>query len=64
MEGLYFLAAILVFLLIVYWAWRNDEPVPGRRTTGLLRMRELSGEGDETPAPGPLPPESGRARGA
>jgi hypothetical protein len=37
MSGLYYLVFLIGFVLIVYWARRNDATPPTERTVGLLR---------------------------
>ena len=37
MSGLYYLVFLVGFVLIVYWARRNDATPPTGRTVGLLR---------------------------
>ena len=39
MSGLLFLASVVGFVLIAYWAYRNDVAGLGEYGTGLLAMR-------------------------
>ena len=39
--GFYFLGSIIIFLLIVWWAWQNDKAPLDGETTGLFRMRTV-----------------------
>jgi hypothetical protein len=39
MSGLLFLAAVAGFVLIAYWAYRNDAMGLGEQGSGLLAMR-------------------------
>jgi hypothetical protein len=54
MSGIYFLLFLVGFVLIVYWARRNDAIPPKERTVGLLRTslgvaKEKAGADEETP---------------
>ena len=43
--GLYLLASIAAFMVIVFWAWRNDAAPLNGQTTGFLRMKTFGQEG-------------------
>jgi hypothetical protein len=49
MSGLLFLFAVAAFVLIAYWAYRNDAMGTGENGSGLLAMRS------EAPKPKPMP---------
>ena len=42
MQGLYFLVFIVAFVVLFYWARKNDKVPLDRKTTGLLRMKDAS----------------------
>jgi len=48
--GVYFLGAIIIFLLIAWWVRRNDKVPLDGETTGLFRMR-ISGNAQEGESP-------------
>jgi hypothetical protein len=43
MSGLLFLGTVVGFVLIAYWAYRNDTAGLGEHGTGFLAMRPTSG---------------------
>lgn len=49
MSGLLFLFAVAAFVLIAYWAYRNDTMAIGEEGSGLLAMRS------EAPKAKPVP---------
>ena len=47
MSGIYYLLSLVAFGVIVIWFIQNDRLLPGERTTGFLRMKDVtSGEVD------------------
>jgi hypothetical protein len=55
--GAYLLLSIVAFVMVAYWAWRNDSVPLNGETTGLFRMRvsarsekDVEGQGDTASA--------------
>jgi len=51
MRDLYFLAFSFAFVLVMFWAWRNDSPSLTGPTKGFLRMRPAPSENDAASGP-------------
>ena len=48
MQGIYFLLSLAAFGIICMWFVQNDDLTPGKRTTGLLRVKTNDSHADDT----------------
>lgn len=47
MQGIYFLLSLVAFGIICMWFVQNDDLTPGKRTTGLLRVKTNVSHADD-----------------